>query len=1181
MLELNKYRISFDYAKVVLFILVIGILPSIYVGGQVNSSLATETEVAIAESENGRTIYSSLNEEDDNNEPTTQIFEGGNLNITLNATTFYPGQNIGINITAFNSTLNGTFSWYIESPSDDTVFNSINKGYQQEIRRGDLDNDGLEEFFVGSYDGLVRILNIANDEINKEASFDLGRNAFGLTIGDVHNDSNLDLVASGDDGEIYIISHNGSTYSINTTIPIPDRELITEWQQDYWQGESSLAYHRYGLAVGDVHNDSMTDLVVGDSIGLVHVYTWDKTTHSFALNWTSTETTDLALSERMIHDAYSIAIGNIRRSGTDVNVSEIFVGANPGSGAENRDRSGVHVFRWNATTSTFNESLLIMRQIEGGTEIEPPIAKIVSLAIANITEDEHQNLVVAFASDSQSVAVLTEDTALDDRTDFFLFGQKVFGLTAAYGSPVDFLVFDMDNDTITELLVSTSGGTSPNTLFWYDFDRTEGWGEAHVLMDTSSTLGGLAYALEANFTADTYQILMAVNNGSLFLVNVTGDGIDLVLDPTFGGIGSIEYTLYSDPTLKTIQTPLAWEEIVGLPHNTQGQFISAADNTGYGPSYYFYDPVNKTIPVFYLRRNGTVSYLWDRTSRTASGTPTLFSDITSFKWQVDVLNNTQNNTGSITYISINGTLPEVPMSLGTYKLILVLNTESETKTYEVAFTVDEDIVYKPSDVELWIKKGIKYTTTVRLQNTTENVTHTNTTTYYSPNYLKDTSDAILSPGDEIIFITSFFYGSNESIPVDTQFVDIQASGAYDWQIFTKENLTWSVTGYDADAASEPDMYELSNHTLYDDDATDNQTHWVYYNNSLVPPNNTDIAFHLQIPDKGIYGEANGTIDLQWGYGTTLFNSSIVFENITIFYKLLSPDTDPITDPSHYPEDNELLLGEKVIKSFTLIPSHYNETLDDLHFSDSNTTLIIENNDSHILNSTWGIINASLPLNIPSAEIHLNITCLVNGTNANIFTLWSPVNYTYTYYGFVDPNTPTGNYSFSLIWEDARQANTTLSSYELFNVIIRIIGSLHVNYQDIHYTAIVTQGEVFRANFTVILNETGELMKDLDLYGFINNNASLGYVMITDEAGTYFIYLSVDARRFAPGNHTLSVLIKTTDSKLFELPFTVLSPPTEEAEEEVPFIAYPIALGGLVVAILVWCAGMLRIVRKKS
>ncbi|MFX1513994.1 MAG: hypothetical protein ACFFCQ_15550, partial [Promethearchaeota archaeon] len=864
---MNRSRKHFDYAKVIFLILIIGLLPSLFTSERTHSLFNVEIEKEVDENRNTEHFSSSSTQDEENNEILTLTFEDGNLNITINATTFYPGQNIGINITAINATLNGTFSWHIDSPRDEQIFNSINEGYQQVICKGNLDNDDIEEFVVGSYNGQVIIFNVSNNAINEEASFDIGRNAFGITIGDVHNDSDLDLVVSGDDGQIYIISYDGSVYTINSTIPVPDHKLISQWQKDYWQGDTSLVYHRYGLAVGDVHNDSMPDLVVGDSIGLVYVYTWEKSTQNFVLNWTSTETEDLPLANRMNHDAYSLIVGKIRDPASNINQPEIFVGHNP-IGDTERKRTGIHIFRWNSTAHNFNETRLVMHKYESGTNDETivaPVAKIVSMSIAQATNDTDPDLVVAFASGS-SMAILTDKSSTEATTDFVLNGAQIHSIGNRI--PLDFRVFDMDNDTVGEILISTSNGI--NTLYWLD-ETNNVYEEPHQLMDVSNTLGGIGYGLDVNFTLGInstikdYQILLPITNGSLFLLNATITDGDVVLDPIFESIGSpIKTNLFPDPTTKEIQTPLDWSTILNrdtAPPSTSGQFIDANDETGYGPTYYFYEGFNLTIPIFYLRRNGTVDYLWDRTSRSTSGTPTLYSDKTSFKWQVDVLNNTQNDTGSRTYISINGTLPKVPLLLGTYEFYL--ESLSLTETVKIPFTIDDDIIYNTSDAKLLIKKGLKYSTTVRLQNTTENLNIINTTTYYEPNYLSYTPNVtILSPGDEIVFISSFFFGSNNSVPIDTKFTNVQAAGTYEWVNLNEERVEWFVNGFDEEDSSEFAVHELPNHPLFDDDLSDdNQTHWVYYNDSLPPPNNTDIALNFSIPYRGIYGDVNGTLYL--------------------------------------------------------------------------------------------------------------------------------------------------------------------------------------------------------------------------------------------------------------------------------------------------------------------------------
>ncbi|MFX1512353.1 MAG: hypothetical protein ACFFCQ_07190, partial [Promethearchaeota archaeon] len=355
-------------------------------------------------------------------------------------------------------------------------------------------------------------------------------------------------------------------------------------------------------------------------------------------------------------------------------------------------------------------------------------------------------------------------------------------------------------------------------------------------------------------------------------------------------------------------------------------------------------------------------------------------------------------------------------------------------------------------------------------------------------------------------------------------------------------------------------------------------HWVYYNDSLPSPNNTDIALNFSIPYRGIYGDVNGTLYLLWGDDAS-FNSTIAFENFTILYKLLAPPDDPITDPSHYPEDYSLYLGEKTIKNFTLIPTHYyNETIDDTNFV--NLNIIEEQNVSLLINRTWGIVNSSLPLRIPTKDIHLNMSCTANGNSVDIFTLWSPLNHTYTYYGYANPNIPTGSYNLIVQWEDVKQ--TDLNSYILVDETITIIGTFYVPPEKVIVSSSsISFGGVYTANFTIYLNETGEIMRDLDLLGIIDNDPSCGYAIIIDEAGVYFLYVSIDAERFTEGSHNLTVITKTTNIDVLFLRFDVEPLPATDKEEDIPLIAYPLTIIGLVIAGIVWFVGTLRVLAKES
>jgi len=136
----------------------------------------------------------------------------------------------------------------------------------RELDVADVDNDGREELVVCSGvslgdvggEGYVRVFDLETKELEWKSP-DLGGCVEGLKVMDLDGDNTLEIVVTNGyrylEGYCYIYHHNNKS-----------DEYERVWKSD------NIGPKAYGLDVGDIDDDGVMEIVIGNLAGYIHVF---------------------------------------------------------------------------------------------------------------------------------------------------------------------------------------------------------------------------------------------------------------------------------------------------------------------------------------------------------------------------------------------------------------------------------------------------------------------------------------------------------------------------------------------------------------------------------------------------------------------------------------------------------------------------------------------------------------------------------------------------------------------------------------------------------------------------------------------------------------------------------------------------------------------------------------------
>ncbi|MFX0051982.1 MAG: hypothetical protein ACFE8U_11895 [Candidatus Hermodarchaeota archaeon] len=437
-------------------------------------------------------------------------------------------------------------------------------------------------------------------------------------------------------------------------------------------------------------------------------------------------------------------------------------------------------------------------------------------------------------------------------------------------------------------------------------------------------------------------------------------------------------------------------------------------------------------------------------------------------------------------------LPTHQVYFGSWIFVFKIHRENsarvyiDTKTINISFVIEEPMNFILQD--FFVLRG------------STNETNGNFTEYFE----QETDIQALSPGDNVTVLGYLEANSTPSEWYSMNYLQINSlTTLFLWNSTweSRDDVEWTQSGFIS--------YEIEGKTILD-------------GNFTVPYNNTQtMAINFEIPTEGIYGNlsTNITIALE---STNVNNKNKAPLGIIIPLNL-PPVKFKINILSEtLPDDNYYItefLGGNISVEFL----NFNDTLED-NFQNR---------------------NISSKLNIPMKDIDLTVYMTKNEEFSQEFH-YIIVGNSFIWYDKIDPNLPTGNYSFKIRWDTpfrlGVQNQAFLNTSELSIMIQGVLRMIPPE-----NTPELQQGEQKTINFSIqLLNTQGEYIKKvpgLNLMGKIVGNLTSGDLIVYEEEGLYKIDLSIDFDS-EPKNYMIDIFVVGRVDIIGSIEFTVIERPPE-------------------------------------
>ena len=348
--------------------------------------------------------------------------------------------------------------WSTNSESNENNLYSIEGGGAYGVAIGNVDNDDNLEMLVGSASGRVYVYDGVTYETDWVSPV-LEKNIMGIAVGDLNNDGDNDIAIStgnpgepqvegeGGEGYLYVFEGTGTSFTQAYQSPNIDAALgLTIAELD------GSTYPEIGVATGYVE---VIDPTAGTSElhGNVRVYGYSGS--SYGSEWSSNDLGEI--------------VGGIASGDLGGSNDYLVVGTSGDSRNDNQVSGEVIVYKRSGGTYTTD-----------GTTIDSERYRPYGIAVGDVDNDGEAEIAVGTGDFGDSKPTVTVYEGNSHSIEY----TKTVDTSSVWGVAID----DFDSDGFVELIYGTSGGE----VFLYDGETEDFESKTSALSGKAGHYGGIA-----------------------------------------------------------------------------------------------------------------------------------------------------------------------------------------------------------------------------------------------------------------------------------------------------------------------------------------------------------------------------------------------------------------------------------------------------------------------------------------------------------------------------------------------------------------------------------------------------------------------------------------------------------------------------------------------------------------
>ncbi len=348
--------------------------------------------------------------------------------------------------------------WSTNSESNENNLYSIEGGGAYGVAIGNVDNDDNLEMLVGSASGRVYVYDGVTYETDWVSPV-LEKNIMGIAVGDLNNDGDNDIAIStgnpgepqvegeGGEGYLYVFEGTGTSFTQAYQSPNIDAALgLTIAELD------GSTYPEIGVATGYVE---VIDPTAGTSElhGNVRVYGYSGS--SYGSEWSSNDLGEI--------------VGGIASGDLGGSNDYLVVGTSGDSRNGNQVSGEVIVYKRSGGTYTTD-----------GTTIDSERYRPYGIAVGDVDNDGEAEIAVGTGDFGDSKPTVTVYEGSSHSIEY----TKTVDTSSVWGVAID----DFDSDGFVELIYGTSGGE----VFLYDGETEDFESKTSALSGKAGHYGGIA-----------------------------------------------------------------------------------------------------------------------------------------------------------------------------------------------------------------------------------------------------------------------------------------------------------------------------------------------------------------------------------------------------------------------------------------------------------------------------------------------------------------------------------------------------------------------------------------------------------------------------------------------------------------------------------------------------------------